>query len=172
VGAPIGHRVEHMLSGVPAALAIKVDGEDLSELRRLATEVEEALEGSPGLTDLAAEQQVLSPELKTATNELKRKISDILLRSPHFGGAIVIDSIQKKMDRQDGITVFFANMLYGSHSLEWSSVRRTKSGQVAETYIREQILKPKFMGIRLTAAEDSLRRRKAEELVKSAVQGN
>lgn len=66
VGAPISHRVEHMLSGVPAALALKLYGDDLTRLRLLAAQAVKALEGTPGLADLSAEQQVLIPELKVA----------------------------------------------------------------------------------------------------------
>ncbi len=64
VGAPIAHRVEHMLSGVPAALAIKAYGPDLTQLRLLAARVEKSISGTPGLVDLGVEQQVLIPELK------------------------------------------------------------------------------------------------------------
>jgi Cu(I)/Ag(I) efflux system membrane protein CusA/SilA len=64
VGAPIAHRVEHMLSGVPAALALKLYGDDLTQLRLTAAQVLKALEGSPGLADLSVEQQVLIPELR------------------------------------------------------------------------------------------------------------
>lgn len=56
-GQPIGHRIDHILSGTRAALAVKVQGPDLEELRRLGLEVERLLRGVPGLVDLSREQQ-------------------------------------------------------------------------------------------------------------------
>jgi len=53
-----------MLSGVPAALALKLYGDDLIQLRLLSTQMVKVLEGTPGLTDLSAEQQVLIHELR------------------------------------------------------------------------------------------------------------
>lgn len=63
VGQPIGHRIEHMLSGVKTALAIKVFGDDLGELRRAAQQVQGAISGVPGLVDLSVEQQTEVPQV-------------------------------------------------------------------------------------------------------------
>ena len=63
VGQPIGHRIEHMLSGVKTSLAIKVFGEDLGELRRAAQQVQGAIAGVPGLVDLSVEQQTEVPQI-------------------------------------------------------------------------------------------------------------
>jgi Cu/Ag efflux pump CusA len=63
VGQPIGHRIEHMLSGVKTALAIKVFGDDLGELRRAAQQVQEAISGVEGLVDLSIEQQTEVPQV-------------------------------------------------------------------------------------------------------------
>jgi CzcA family heavy metal efflux pump len=57
IGQPIGHRIDHMLSGTRASIAVKVFGDDLSELRRLGAEVEAAMRSVPGVVDLAREQQ-------------------------------------------------------------------------------------------------------------------
>ncbi len=64
IGAPISHRIDHMLSGVQAAVAIKIFGDDLSTLRSIARDVVSRLNGTSGLVDLSAEQQVLVPQLK------------------------------------------------------------------------------------------------------------
>ena len=63
VGQPIGHRIEHMLSGVKTSLAIKVFGTDLGELRRSALEVQAAISGVEGLVDLSVEQQTEVPQI-------------------------------------------------------------------------------------------------------------
>lgn len=64
VGQPIGHLIDHMLSGVNAALAIKVFGPDLATLREKALEIREAIKDVPGLVDLRVEQQGLIPQVK------------------------------------------------------------------------------------------------------------
>lgn len=64
IGQPISHRLDHMLSGVQAAVAIKVFGPELQILRRKAAEIETALTGTPGLVDLNVEKQVLTPQVK------------------------------------------------------------------------------------------------------------
>ena len=57
VGQPISHRIDHMLSGTRSTIAVKIFGDDLRTLRSLAAEVEGAIEGVPGVVDLASEQQ-------------------------------------------------------------------------------------------------------------------
>jgi CzcA family heavy metal efflux pump len=59
VGQPIEHRLSHILSGTPAAIAISIFGEDLAQLRELAREVEAALREVPGTRDVAANREVL-----------------------------------------------------------------------------------------------------------------
>lgn len=64
VGQPISHLIDHMLSGVSAALAIKIFGPDLITLREKSIELEEAIKDVPGLVDLRVEQQGLIPQVK------------------------------------------------------------------------------------------------------------
>lgn len=60
IGGPIAHRLSHILSGTPAALAIKVFGDDLDALRATASEVESALRDLPAVEDLVANREVLA----------------------------------------------------------------------------------------------------------------
>jgi HME family heavy-metal exporter len=64
VGQPISHRLDHLLSGVRAQIALKVYGDDLDTLRGLAAELRERLARIPGITDLQIEKQVLIPQVK------------------------------------------------------------------------------------------------------------
>ena len=64
VGQPISHRLDHMLSGVRAEIALKIFGEDLDTLRGLAEELRRRMAEVPGLADLQVEKQVLIPQLE------------------------------------------------------------------------------------------------------------
>lgn len=62
-GQPISHRLDHLSSGVRAALAVKVFGSDLNELRRLAGQVETTMKSVGGVVDLQVEPQIDVPQV-------------------------------------------------------------------------------------------------------------
>ncbi len=63
VGQPIEHRLSHILSGTPAAIAINVYGEDLPTLRQLAKEIEGEFKSIPGARDVTANREVMITSL-------------------------------------------------------------------------------------------------------------
>ncbi len=63
IGQPIEHRLSHILSGTPAAIAINVYGEDLATLRQLAKRIEAELNALPGARDVTANREVLITSL-------------------------------------------------------------------------------------------------------------
>lgn len=68
VGQPIGHRIEHMVSGTRAAIAIKVYGPDLSQLYMIGNQIKSATAGVDGLVDVSVEQQTETPQLQIRAN--------------------------------------------------------------------------------------------------------
>ncbi len=68
VGQPISHRLDHLLSGVRAQVAIKLFGNDLAELRAQAQRVRGAIDDVPGVVDVQVERQVLVPQLQIKIN--------------------------------------------------------------------------------------------------------
>lgn len=68
IGQPIGHRLDHLLSGVRAQIAVKLFGTDLGVLRQTASDLEATLAPIPGLVDLHVERQVLIPQVQVSIN--------------------------------------------------------------------------------------------------------
>jgi CzcA family heavy metal efflux pump len=64
IGQPIGHRIDHMLSGTRANIAIKIFGPDLNTLFQLSNQVKSGIEGIDGLVDISVEQQIEIPQVQ------------------------------------------------------------------------------------------------------------
>lgn len=63
IGQPISHRIDAMLSGTKANIAIKLFGDDLNRMFMLGNEIKRAIQGIPGIADLNVEQQIERPQL-------------------------------------------------------------------------------------------------------------
>ncbi len=79
IGQPISHRIDHMLSGVRAQIAVKVFGSDLNELRRLASEIQDVMGGIEGVVDLQIEKQVLVPQIHTRIDRDKARKQGVMV---------------------------------------------------------------------------------------------
>lgn len=63
VGQPIGHRIDHMISGTRASIAMKLFGNDLNEMYTVGCRIKQAISGIEGLVDVNVDQQTETPQL-------------------------------------------------------------------------------------------------------------
>jgi CzcA family heavy metal efflux pump len=68
VGQPLGHRIDHMLSGTRANIAIKLFGPDLGRLFSLGNEIKAAISPIPGLVDINVDQLIETPQVQIRAN--------------------------------------------------------------------------------------------------------
>jgi len=105
IGQPISHRIDHMLSGTRASVAVKVFGDDLSELRRLGADVETVMRGVPGVVDLSREQQSDIPFVRVRFDRVAiarhgMRVADVARILEVASGAHVVSQVM------DGEAVF------------------------------------------------------------------
>jgi CzcA family heavy metal efflux pump len=74
VGQPIAHRLDHMLSGIRAEIALKIYGDDLDTLRNLADSLRNRLTSVPGLADLQVEKQNRIPQLRIEADHERTRL--------------------------------------------------------------------------------------------------
>ena len=68
VGQPLGHRIDHILSGTRANIAIKLFGTDLSSLFMIGNQIQNSISDIDGLVDVSVEQQTETPQLQIRAN--------------------------------------------------------------------------------------------------------
>lgn len=68
VGQPLSHRIDHMLSGTRASIAIKLFGTDISRMYMIGNQIKSEIEGIDGLVDVSVEQQTETPQLQVRAN--------------------------------------------------------------------------------------------------------
>lgn len=86
VGQPISHRIDHLLSGTRAQIAIKLFGPDLATLRNKAQEIRKAMENVPGIVDLLVEPQTGVPQVQI--NLDRRAAAALGLRADQLAEAV------------------------------------------------------------------------------------
>ncbi|SHI76778.1 heavy metal efflux pump, CzcA family [Tangfeifania diversioriginum] len=85
VGQPLGHRIDHMLSGTRANIAIKLFGTDLNRMFQLGNQIQNSLTGIEGLVDVNVEQQIEIPQIQIrAKRDMLASYGISLNRFNHF----------------------------------------------------------------------------------------
>ena len=105
IGQPISHRIDHMLSGARANIAVKIFGDDLYQLRQIADEVKASMQTVAGVVDLTAEQQADIPFLTISFN--RNAIAGYGLRIQDVAEAVETAFVGQKVSRiLDGQAAF------------------------------------------------------------------
>lgn len=142
IGQPISHRLDHMMSGIRAQIAVKVFGQDLRELRTAAYDMQERMQSIPGIVDLQIEPQVEISQvrLKVKRDEAARyglapgDVAELLETA--YKGRVVSQVLDE--DRYFGLVVWYDEAsrtdpaTINETILETPSGRRVALGQVAE----------------------------------------
>jgi CzcA family heavy metal efflux pump len=71
VGQPLGHRIDHMVSGTRASIAIKLFGTDLSRMFLMGNKIKSITQNIPGLVDVSVAQQTETPQLQIRANRAR-----------------------------------------------------------------------------------------------------
>ena len=152
VGQPISHRLDHMLSGVRAQLALKVYGSDLDTLRSVAEDLRGQIASIEGLVDLQVEKQVRIPQLEiridydraalygiqpAAITEALERLSNGRVVSKLVDGARSYDVVMRLAD-ENRTTQALADLLIETPA-GWVPVREL--AEVRETDGPNQILR-------------------------------
>ena len=142
IGQPISHRLDHMMSGIRAQIAVKIFGDDLRELRMAAFDVQDRMQTVPGVVDLQIEPQVEISQvrLKIRRDEAARyglapgDVAELLETA--YKGRVVSQVLEE--ERSFGLVVWFDEESRSDPQtihetiLETPSGRRVALGQVVE----------------------------------------
>ncbi|MDE6295187.1 MAG: efflux RND transporter permease subunit, partial [Muribaculaceae bacterium] len=90
IGQPISHRVDAMLSGTQANVAVKVFGNDLMQLHNVCREIKEHISGVDGVRDVSMEQRVMRPQLKIVPK--REMMARYGMTMPEFAAAVSVIS--------------------------------------------------------------------------------
>ena len=108
VGQPISHRIDHLLSGTRAQIAIKLFGPDLATLRTKANEIRGAMAAVPGIVDLLVEPQVGVPQVQVNLN--RQAAAAVGLRADDLTKAVEVafngEAVSQVLEEQRTYDVF------------------------------------------------------------------
>ena len=126
IGQPIGHRIDHMLSGTRASIAVKIFGPDLYQLRQIAKQIESVAQGVAGTVDVAMEQQADVPQIRIDMN--RRAMARYGVTPEHLAQAIDValagEAVSQILEEQRAINLVVRFSAEHRKSLE--SVRNAR----------------------------------------------
>ena len=106
IGQPISHRIDHMLSGTRASIAVKIFGPDLERLRTIAEQAKDQMNAVEGVVDLSVDQQIEIPQVRISANRQKMALYgltvadlDLLIDTAFLG--IKISEIYEQQNQHD-----------------------------------------------------------------------
>ena len=147
VGQPISHRLDHLLSGVRAQIAVKIFGDNLELLRAAAAQVEDVMKPIPGIVDLQIEKQVLMPQVKVQMQRDKAKLYGVQVGefNEELETALNGRTVAQVLDGQ---RTYDVNVRYGEGARgDAESIRRmlvdTEKGQKVPTALIANVLEGK-----------------------------
>ncbi len=165
IGQPISHRIDAMLSGTRAGIAVKVFGPDLQQLHSLGLQIAQAVRGIEGVADLNVEQQVERPELVIRPRRTLLARYGITL--PEFGeyvNAVIGGEVVSQV--QDGAKTFDLTVRAADDDLQ--SIERIKDILIS-TPSGEQVPLSAVAEVVSTAGPNTINRENAQrKLVVSA----
>lgn len=142
IGQPISHRLDHIMSGVRAQIAVKVFGPDLQELRSRAADIQTRMSTIPGVVDLQIEPQVEISQVRLKVNRVEAARYGLApgdvakLLETAYKGRVVSQVLDE--DRWFGLTVWYDESARSNPKvinqtiLDTPSGRKVALGQVAE----------------------------------------
>lgn len=136
---------------------------------KVAAEIREMVAESVLRPVLVDGEKMSGQKVSGATKEITQKVTEALATSEKFGQEIIRVSVQNKINQMGSVKRFFGKMIYGSDSFNWSKVRESDKGKIAEAYITRHVLMPKLRGEVIDESTMANINKKAEELVTSAV---
>ena len=147
VGQPISHRLDHLLSGVRAQIAVKVFGENLEGLRAAADEIERAIQPIRGVVDLQTEKQVMMPQIRVRVDRDKAKLYGVQVGEWNESLETALNG-RNVAQVLDGQRTYDVNVRYDEKSREDAeAIRRmlvdTEGGQKVPTGLLAEVLEGK-----------------------------
>ena len=134
IGQPISHRLDHVLSGIRAQIAVKVFGEDLATLRSAASMIHEQMESVVGVVDLQVEPQVDVPQVRLEVRRAEaaryglapRDIAELIETA--YKGRVVSQVLDG--DQYFGLVVWFDESARSDIDVIRSTIIKTPSGRL------------------------------------------
>jgi len=145
VGQPISHRIDHLLSGTRAQIAIKLFGPDLATLRSKAGEIREVMAGVDGIVDLLVEPQVGVPQVQVNMN--RQAAAAVGLRADHLADTVdgafnghIVSQVLEEQKTYDVLVRFDDSARQSVESIAGTLIdtptgTRVPIGQVAEVKV-------------------------------------